>query len=270
MKNKNNNIHPTAVIDPSAVIAEGAQISPYAVIGPETEIKKDVWVGPHAVIEHASIGEGCRIFSGSYVGTPPQDLKFKGEKSRVKVGSNTTIRECVTVNRGTAASGMTIVGDNCLLMAYSHVAHDCILGNNVVMANVATLAGHVEVGDDVVMGGLVAVHQYTRIGIGAMLGGGSMVTLDVAPFCMTHGDRAVIMGLNVVGLRRRGISKDNLSALKDAYKTLFFSGLSLQNAAAHMELEKDVMPPEARAFLEFIKKPSRGLCRPSSKTIEKG
>src|ERR1044071_1613766 len=191
-------IHPTAAVHPSATIAEGAEIGPYAVIGPETEIAAGAWIGPHAVVEYATIGAECKIHPHAFVGTPPQDLKYKGEKTRVKIGARTTIRECVTVNRGTSASGLTVVGDNCLLMAYCHVAHDCVLGNNVIMANLATLAGHVEVADDVVMGGFVAVHQFARIGLGVMLGGGSQVAQDVALFCMTHGDRAVIVGLNVV------------------------------------------------------------------------
>ncbi len=254
-------IHPTAVIHPSAELAAGVEIGPYAIIGPEVRIGAGAWVGPHAVLEYATIGPGCKIHPHAFVGTPPQDLKYKGEKTRVEIGARTVVRECVTVNRGTSASGVTRVGENCLLMAYSHVAHDCVLGNNVIIANVGTLAGHVTVGDDVVMGGIVAIHQFVRIGAGAMLGGGSMIASDVAPFCMTHGNRAVIVGLNVVGLRRRGLSREALSALKAAYRTVFLSNLNLQEAMARVG--QGPLTPEVKTFLEFLEKPTRGLCRPA-------
>ncbi|HRY30591.1 MAG TPA: acyl-ACP--UDP-N-acetylglucosamine O-acyltransferase [Elusimicrobiota bacterium] len=260
-------IHPTAIVDPSAKIGEGVVIGPYAVIGPDVQIAPHVSIGAHAIVEHARLGTHCKIHPHAFVGTPPQDLKYKGEKTHVRIGAHTVIRECVTVNRGTTASGETVVGENCLLMAYSHVAHDCVVGNNVIMANVATLAGHVHVEDSAVLGGLVAIHQYVRIGQGAMLGGGSMVAQDVAPFCMTQGDRAVIVGLNVVGLRRRGLSPESLSALKNAYKIAFLSGLNLPEAVA--QIEKHHMPKEVRLFADFLKKPSHGLCRPPVKIIEK-
>lgn len=256
-------IHPTAVIHPTARLAAGVEVGPYAVIGPEVEAGPGTWIGPHAIVEYATLGAGCKIHPHAFVGTPPQDLKYKGEKTRVRIGDGTVVRECVTVNRGTSASGLTSVGKNCLLMAYCHVAHDCALGDDVIMANVGTLAGHVQVGDSVVIGGLVAVHQFTRIGAGAMLGGGSKVAADVAPFCMTHGDRAVIVGLNVVGLRRRGLSREALSAIKEAYKIIFHSGLSLEAAVAALE---KVGVPEVGLFVDFLRKPSRGLCRPVPRT----
>ncbi len=262
-------MHPTAVIDPSAKIAPGVSIGPYAVIGPETEIGAGAWIGPHAVVEYASIGENCRLHPHAFVGTEPQDLKFKGERTRVKIGARTAIRECVTVHRGTAASGLTTVGEDCLLMAYSHVAHDCVLANNVILANAATLAGHVDVGQGAFIGGLSAVHQFSHIGAGAMIGGGSMVPNDVPPFCMVQGDRAKVMGLNVVGLRRRGTSRENLSILKAAYKTLFFSGLALKEAVA--AIEKGTRPAEIEVFLEFLRNVSnRGLCRPPSQSTTEG
>jgi UDP-N-acetylglucosamine acyltransferase len=254
-------IHPTAVIDPSARLAEGVEIGPYAVIGPEVEIGEGSWIGSHAVLEYATLGRECKIHPHAFIGTPPQDLKYKGEKTRVRIGDRTVVRECVTVNRGTSASGTTVVGNNCLIMAYCHVAHDCVLGNNVIMANLATLAGHVEVADDVVMGGLCAVHQFTRIGTGAMLGGASMVAQDVPPFCLTHGNRAWLVGLNVVGIRRRKLPPENISALKNAYRTIFMSDLSFEQAVA--KLETGTLPAEARAFLEFLKSSKRGFCRPS-------
>lgn len=254
-------VHPTAIIDPSAKIAEGVEIGPYAIIGAGAEVGAGTWIGSHAVVEHAIIGKQCKIHPSAFVGTPPQDLKYKGEKTRVEIGDHTVIRECVTVNRGTVARGLTKVGRNCLLMAYVHVAHDCVVGDNVIMANMATLAGHVDVGDDAVLGGATAVHQFTRIGVGAMLGGGAMVPSDVAPFCMVQGDRAVVIGLNVVGLRRRGVSGEKLSALKAAYRTVFNEGLTLKEAVS--TLESGSVTPEVRLFVDFLKTPSRGLTRPA-------
>ncbi len=255
-------IHPTAVIDPATILGDGVQVGPYAVIGPKCDIGPGVWIGAHAVVEYASIGEGSKIHSFAAVGTPPQDLKFKGEETRAFIGKNTVIRECATVNRGTLASGKTVVGDNCLVMAYSHIAHDCVVGNHVVMANSATLAGHVEVSDGVVMGGLCAVHQFARLGTRAMIGGGSMVAQDVAPFCMTHGNRAWIVGLNVVGLRRAGLPKESLSALKSVFKTFFLSDLTLEEAFSRVE--GNALPPEAKLFVDFLRSSKRGFCRPKS------
>lgn len=258
-------IHPTAVIDPSAKLGAGVQVGPYAVIGPETVIGDGTWIGSHAVLEHVTVGKNCKIHPHAFVGTPPQDLKFKGEPTRAEVGDNTVIRECVTLNRGTVAAGITKVGSNCLLMAYVHVAHDCIVGDNVVMANNATLAGHVEVADNVVMGGMCAVHQFTRIGTGAMIGGASMVAQDVAPFCMTHGNRAWIVGLNVVGLKRSGLPRETITAIKTAYKTFFSSNLTLQEAAA--EMDKQPLPKEAKVFVDFLKASKRGFCRPQLSAV---
>jgi UDP-N-acetylglucosamine acyltransferase len=258
-------VHPTAIIDPSARLGEGVTIGPYAVIGPDVEIGRDTWIGPHAVVEYATVGEACRLHPHCFVGTEPQDLKFKGEKTRVRVGARTTIRECATVHRGTSAAGETVVGSGCLLMAYTHVAHDAILADGVILANAATLAGHVEVGAGAFVGGLAGIHQFVRIGSGAMIGAGSMVPSDVAPFCMVQGDRAKVVGLNVVGLRRRGTSRENLSALKTAYRTLFSENRTLKEALLRMEeLPRSA---EVDVFVSFVQKPShRGLCRPAPKS----
>jgi UDP-N-acetylglucosamine acyltransferase len=261
-------VHPTAVVDPSSKLGAGVQVGPYAVIGPDCEIGDGTTIGSHAVLEHVTVGKNVRIHPHAFVGTPPQDLKFKGEPTRAYVGDNTVIRECVTLNRGTSATGKTVVGKNCLLMAYVHVAHDCIVGDNVIMANNATLAGHVEVADNVVMGGICAVHQFVRIGTGAMIGGGSMLAQDVAPFCMTHGNRAWINGLNVVGLKRSGMSPEARSAVKLAYKTFFLSNLTLAEAAAQME--KNPLPKEAKLFVDFLKASKRGFCRPPAGTKDEG
>lgn len=257
-------VHPTAIVHPTARLGVGVEIGPYAVIGPEVQLGDRAWVGPHAVVEYADVGAECRLHPHAFVGTEPQDLKFKGEKTRVRVGTRTHVRECVTIHRGTSAAGETVVGSNCLLMAYTHVAHDCVLADNVIMANVATLAGHVEVGLGAFIGGLSAIHQFVRIGAGAMIGGGSMVAADVAPFCLVQGDRAKTAGLNVVGLRRRGTSRENLAALKAAYRTVFSKGLPLQEAVA--EIARSPRPPEVELFLDFVRKTgSRGLCRPAAK-----
>jgi UDP-N-acetylglucosamine acyltransferase len=183
-------IHPTAIIDPSAQIAAGVQIGPYAVIGPEVVLEARVKIGPHATVEFAEVGEACQIHAGAFVGTAPQDLKYRGERTKLALGPGCVVRECVTLNRGTAATGVTRIGARCLFMAYSHVAHDCVIGSEVIVANSVAIAGHVEVGDGAVLGGLSAIHQFARIGKLAMIGGGAMVPVDVPPFMLAWGDRA--------------------------------------------------------------------------------
>jgi len=257
-------VHPTAIIDPTAKLGVGVEIAPFVVIGPEVQLGDRCYVGPHSVVEYSTVGEECRFLPHSFVGTEPQDLKYKGEKTRVEMGARTTVRECATIHRGTAAAGVTKVGSNCLIMAYVHIAHDCMVGDSVILANAATLAGHVEVGPGAFFGGLSAIHQFTRIGAGAMIGGASMVAQDVIPFGLTHGNRANIVGLNVVGLRRRGLSREGLSALKLAYRTLFYSGLGLAEAIA--KIEQGSRSPELDVFLSFLRgTSSRGLCRPAAK-----
>lgn len=258
-------VHPAAIVHPTAKLGVGVEVAPFAVIGPDVELGDRCYVGPHAVVEYATVGEGCRFLPHAFVGTEPQDLKYKGEKTRVEVGARTTVRECATLHRGTAAAGVTKVGSNCLIMAYGHVAHDCVLGDGVIMANAATLAGHVEVGPGAFFGGLSAIHQFVRVGAGAMIGGGSMVAQDVIPFGLTHGNRAKIVGLNVVGLRRKGVSREGLSSLKSAYRTVFYSGLGLAEAVA--KIEQASRSPEVDLFLAFLRgTSSRGLCRPAAKT----
>lgn len=261
----NTRVHPTAIIDPTAQLGVGVEIAPFVVIGPDVQLGDRCYVGPHSVVEYATVGEECRLLPHSFVGTEPQDLKFKGEKTRVEMGARTTVRECATIHRGTSAAGVTKVGSHCLIMAYAHVAHDCILADHVILANGATLAGHVEVGPGAFFGGLCAIHQFVHIGTGAMIGGGSMVANDVPPFCLTHGDRAKIMSLNVVGLRRRGLSREGLSILKAAYQTLFHSELGLAEAVT--KIEQGPRTPEVDIFLEFLQHTSdRGLCRPAPKS----
>ena len=257
------NIHPTAVLSTEAHISEGVEIGPYTVIGPDVHIGKNTVIGSHVVVDaHTDIGEGCRIFQFSSIGATPQDLKFKGEKTRVVIGNNNTIREYVTINRATAADiGVTIIGNNNLLMAYCHVAHNCKLGNNIVMANAANLAGHIHVENHAIIGGLTGIHQFTRIGAHCIIGGASAVSKDVPPFVMASGNYAKLYGLNIIGLKRRGFKEETIQALKKAYRIVFRSSLLLSVAIAKVKAEVDDIP-EVRQFIEFIEtRSARGISR---------
>jgi len=256
------NIHPTAVVDPGAQLSEGVQVGPYSIIHSDVTIGKNTVIGPHVVIDsHTDIGANCRIFQFSSIGAPPQDLKYRGEKTRVIIGDNNVIREFVTINRSTTADiGMTKIGDNNLLMAYCHVAHNCRLGNFVVMANAANLAGHIDVEDFVIIGGLTGIHQFTRLGTHAFIGGASAVAQDVQPYVTVSGNRARPYGLNLVGLKRRGFSDETLKALREAYRIIFRSSLILKKAVEKVRAEVPDLP-EVRYLVEFIEKSERGVCR---------
>lgn len=216
-------IHPTAVIDPAAKLGADVSIGPYCIVGPDVTLGDRVKLHAHVVVGGITeIGEGTEIFPFASIGLQPQDLKYHGEASRLVIGKNNRIREHVTMNPGTEGGGMlTQVGDNCLFMVGSHVAHDCLIGNHVILANNATLAGHVVVGDFAIIGGLSAVHQFVRIGTHAMIGGMSGVENDVIPFGSVMGERAALSGLNIVGMKRRGFSKEQIHGLRNAYKALF-------------------------------------------------
>lgn len=218
-----SNIHPTAIIDPAAQIAEGCVIGPYCVIGPKVRLDAGVELKSHVVVDGLThIGEGTVIFPFASIGTPPQDLKFSGEESRLIIGKHNRIREHVTMNPGTKGDHLeTRVGDNGLFMVGAHVAHDCQLGNNVILANNATLAGHVHVGDHAIIGGLSAVHQFVRIGAHVMIGGMSGVENDVIPYGLVMGERARLAGLNLIGLERRGFAREDVQTLMKAFKYLF-------------------------------------------------
>jgi UDP-N-acetylglucosamine acyltransferase len=255
-------IHPTAIISSEAKLAEDVEIGPYSIIGADVEIGKGTVVGPHAVIEGPTrIGTGCRIFQFASIGAPPQDLKFKGEQCEVIIGNNNTIREFVTIHRATSADiAMTCMGDNNLLMAYCHVAHNCKLGNNIVMANAANLAGHVHVEDYAIIGGMSGVHQFTRIGCHAMISGASAVTQDVPPYVTVAGNHARPYGLNLIGLKRRGFSDETVGYLKKAYRIVFRSSLLLTQAAE--KIRKEITgSPEVNHFVAFIEQSTRGVCR---------
>ncbi|MFA6092429.1 MAG: acyl-ACP--UDP-N-acetylglucosamine O-acyltransferase [Elusimicrobiota bacterium] len=256
------NIHPSAVIDSTAKIDPSAVIGPGAIIGRDAVIGAGTVVGAHALVEFATLGKNNLLSPGCYIGTPPQDVKYAGEKTRLIMGDNNVVRENVTLNRATPATGETRIGSNCMFMTNSHVAHDCRIGNNVIFVNSAGTAGHVHVGDFAILGGLAGVHQFVRIGRYCMVGGGSMITKDLLPFCTCQGDRARLRGLNRVGLRRAGFSPSAISAVKSAYKTIFMSGLRLQEAVDRL---KSSQPgPEVAELLAFIEAPSRrGLTRAS-------
>ncbi len=254
------NIHPFAIIHPTSKIHPTAKIGPYTVIGENVVLEENVQIGAHCHIEHAIIKKNTKVFDSVCIGTLPQDIKYKGEQTQAIIGENCVIREFVTIHRGTTTK-LTLIGDNCYIMAYSHIAHDCRVGNNVVITNGGTLAGHTVVEDNVTIGGLVAVHQYVRIGELAMLGGGAMVSKDVPPFLMVVGDRAELRGVNVIGLRRKGFSREKIKEIKLAYKKLFRSKLPLSEAVARLEQEKN-LSDEVKYMLEFIKTSKRGICRP--------
>lgn len=256
-------IHPTAVVTPGAELDGGVQVGPYAVIGPHVRIGKDTCVGPHSVVEgRTTIGRDNRIFQFASVGAVPQDMKYRGEDSALTIGDRNTVREFATLNIGTRGGGMeTRIGNDNLFMVYSHVGHDCRIGNHVILANCATLAGHVTLEDYVGVGGLAAIHQFTRIGESAYLGGGAMVANDVPPYCLAQGDRARLFGLNRVGLERRGFGEAQKRALKQAYRTFFFEGLSLKDAVERIRREQADFP-EAVHLADFIAASQRGICRP--------
>jgi len=259
-------IHATAIIDPGAVLGKGVEVGPYAVIGPNVTIGDDCAIGTHAVVEsHVRMGKGTRVSPFASIGAPPQDLKFKGEDTWVEIGEGTTIREYVTVNRGTVGGGgVTRVGSRVLLMAYCHVAHDCQVGDRVIMANAATLAGHITVEDGAFIGGLVGVHQFVRIGTFAIVGALSGVPLDIPPYVKAVVGRAVkgtgLFGLNVIALKRNGFSPETIAGLKKAYRILFRSGLPMSEALARVEAELPPSP-EVRHLLDFIRASKRGVQR---------
>jgi len=253
------NVHLTAIIHPSAAVHSSVKIGPYTIIGPECVLEENVQIGSYCRIEYAIIKKNTRIFDSVCIGTLPQDIKFKGEKTLAVIGENCVIREFVTIHRGTVTK-MTSVGNNCYLMAYSHIAHDCKVGNDVIIANCGTLAGHVSIEDGVNIGGLVAIHQYTRVGKLAMLGGGAMVSKDVPPYVIVAGDRAELRGVNIIGLKRKGFNREKIKKIKEVYKKLFRSKLPLSEAIKKIESENNY-PEEVKYMIEFIKTSKRGICR---------
>ncbi len=253
-------------INPNAKIGKNVIIEPFVSIHDDVEIGDDTWIGSNAVImSGARIGKSCKIFPGAVISAIPQDLKFAGEKTYVEIGNNTTIRECVTVNRGTAARGKTIVGDNCLLMAYSHVGHDCEIGNNVILGNATQIAGEVEIDDFAILSSSVLVHQFSKIGCHVMISGQSKVKKDVPPYVMVAYDPIAYAGLNSVGLRRRQFSSEAISTISEVYRILYASNLNVKNALN--EIEANIPKSKERdTIINFVKNSERGIMKGNSTT----
>jgi UDP-N-acetylglucosamine acyltransferase len=248
-------------IHPNAKIGKNVTIEPFSTVYDNVEIGDDTWIGPNVTIfSGARIGKNCRIFPGAVISAIPQDLKFKGEDTTVEIGDNTTIRECVTINRGTTDKMKTAIGSNCLLMAYVHVAHDCILGNNIIIANSVNLAGHVEIEDYTILEGLVAVQQFVKIGAHAFITGGSLVRKNVPPFTKAAREPLQYVGINSVGLRRRGFSNETVLEIEDIYRTLYVKGHNVTNAMAVIEQEAPVSK-EKDQILTFIRESKDGIMR---------
>lgn len=255
------NIHPTAIVSPNAKLGDNIEVGPYAIIYDDVEIGNDCKIGPHAVIyDGARIGNRVKIFQGASVANLPQDLKFGNEQTFLYIGDDTVIREFAALHKGTTATGKTTIGSKCLFMAYTHVAHDCSVGDQVIIANAVQIAGHVEIENTVIIGGLSAVHQFGKIGQHSMVGGGSMANSDVPPYCMTSGYPARFMGLNIVGLKRRNFSEDDINAIKDAYRIFYQSGLIFTKALDEVK-EKYSDHPLVNNIIHFVEKSDRGVIR---------
>ena len=252
---------PLSYVDSGANIARNVVIEPFVTIEKNVSIGSGTWIGNNVTImEGATIGKNCRIFPGAVISAIPQDLKFSGEKSEVIIGDNTTIRECVTINRGTKAIGKTIIGNDCLLMAYCHVAHDCVIGDNCVIVNGVALGGHITIGDWVIIGGLSAVHQFVHIGSHAMISGGALVRKDVPPYVKAAREPLSFVGINSIGLRRRGFKDEKIQEIQNVYRILFQSNNNNTQAIAKIEGELSVSP-ERDEIISFIQNSGRGIMK---------
>lgn len=254
-------IHPLSSVHPEARIAGTATVEAFAFISQDVEIGEGTWIGPHVTIfDGARIGKNCKIFPGAVISAIPQDLKYKGESTIVEIGDDTVIRECVTINKGTSTFGKTIIGQNCLIMAYSHVAHDCRLGNNVILVNYVGLAGEIEIGDYAILGGMAGVHQFVRIGAHCMIQGGSKVGKDVPPFVTAGREPIRFEGLNLVGLRRRGFSEELIEEIHEIYRYIYQKGYNVTQALDHIERDL-VGNGERDMIVSFIRESRRGIIK---------
>ena len=252
---------PLAYVHPGAKIAKNVVIEPFTTIHNNVVIGEGTWIGSNVTImEGARIGKNCNIFPGAVISAPPQDLKYEGEETTAEIGDNTTIRECVTINKGTADRMKTKIGDNCLIMAYSHIAHDCIVGNNCIFSNNTNLAGHIVVGDYVVMAGMTAVHQFCTIGHHAFVTGGSLVRKDVPPYVKAAREPLSYVGINSVGLRRRGYDTDKIREIQNIYRILYQRNYNNSQAVEIIEAEMEATP-ERDEILQFIKDSQRGIMK---------
>lgn len=252
-------VHETAIVDPGAELGEDVRVGPFTVVGPGVRIGDRTRLDPGVLVEKDTfVGADCRIHKGAVLGTDPQDLKYDGEETVLRVGDRTVIREYATLNRGTEWSGETAVGSDCLLMAYSHVAHDCRLGDHVILSNAVNMAGHVHIDDWAIIGGLVPIHQFVRVGVHAFVGGATRLAQDAPPFCRVAGSPSKLYGLNSVGLERRGFSEETRRLLKKAYRTVFQSGHTISEGLDLVASDGDLIP-EVRTFVEFIRSSERGV-----------
>jgi UDP-N-acetylglucosamine acyltransferase len=252
---------PLAYVHPQAKIAANVVIEPFVSLDKNVEIGEGTWIGPNvAIMEGARIGKNCKIFPGAVISAVPQDLKFAGEDTIVKIGNNVIIREFVTINRGTKANFETIIGDNCLLMAYVHIAHDCVIGNNVILANSAALAGHINIDDWAIIGGMAAIHQFVNIGAHSFISGGGLVRKDVPPFCKAAREPLSYSGINSIGLRRRGFSAEKIKEIQDIYRIIFINGYNVSQALRYIEAELPATP-ERDDIISFITNSKRGIMR---------
>ncbi|NVK49401.1 MAG: acyl-ACP--UDP-N-acetylglucosamine O-acyltransferase [Cyclobacteriaceae bacterium] len=254
-------ISPLAHVSPDAKIGKNVKIDPFTMIHEDVVIGDDAWIGPNVTIfPGARIGKKCKIFPGAVIAGIPQDLKFQGEESTVVIGDNTTIRECVTISRGTVDKQTTVIGSNCLLMAYVHVAHDCVIGSNVIIANSVQIAGHVSIDDWAIVGGSSAIHQFVKIGMHAMISGGSLVRKDVPPFTKAAREPLSYAGVNSLGLRRRGFTSETISHIQEVYRYLFLN--SMNNSRALEEIEVNLPATKERdEILNFIRSSERGVMK---------
>ena len=254
-------IQPLSYVHPNAKIADNVVIDPFVTIAKNVEIGRGTWIGSNVTImEGARIGENCRIFPGAVISAIPQDLKFEGEKSLAIIGNNTTVRECATINRGTSATGKTEIGENCLIMAYAHIAHDCIIGNNCIIVNSVALGGHVSIGDYAIIGGLSAVHQFASIGKHAMISGGSLIRKDVPPYVKAAREPLSFVGINSIGLRRRGFEEGKIQEIQNIYRILFQSNKNTTQALLKIETEINASP-ERDEIISFIQNSGRGIMK---------
>jgi UDP-N-acetylglucosamine acyltransferase len=258
-------ISPLAHIHPNAQLGKDITVDPFAVIEDEVTIGDGTHIMTHAVImKKVVIGKSCKIFPGAVIGAIPQDLKFNGEETIVQIGNNTTVRECVTINRGTKDKWKTVVGNNCLLMAYSHIAHDCLLGDYVIIANSVQLAGHVEIGDHAIIGGMAAAIQFSKIGAHTYIAGGTEVIKDVPPYIKAGRSPLCYVGVNSVGLQRRGFTSEKINSISEIYRNIYLRGLNITQAT--QIIEKELPESEEKTeILQFIKDSKRGILKVSSK-----
>ena len=254
-------IHQLSAVDPRAQIGKNVTIAPFSTISSDVEIGEGTWIGSNVTImDGARIGKNCKIFPGTVISAIPQDLKFEGEDSLVIIGDNTTIRECVTINRGTKALGYTKVGNNCLIMATAHIAHDCVIGDHVIIVNGCGVAGHVEIGDYAIIGGLSAIHQFSRIGKHVMVSGGSLIRKDIPPYIKVAREPMTYAGINSVGLRRRGMSNEKIIEIQNIYRVIFQMKMNVSQALAYAEKEL-ASTPERDEILLFIQNSQRGIIK---------